>query len=522
MGLRDQNPLIDQDFTNIISAYERGANAQDTEESVFAIFTPEVIETKGFSRSIIDNLNTYNTRSITATGNISEAKSDGSFQLAGLNLQNTISTIMDADSVGEALKIAAKDCVPCEDRLLALLNLNPLDDLKDLLNRDIRRRIQSLFSLVDLLNNTDVFNDLCQLLRELNFHCIPDLNRIAMLLTLLLSKYKQKLDLSINLPETLTGMFFTPFLGGMNTLLDQYKQLILAPIECVIDSLNFQIQKLDIGEGIAKAEAITSPKKVDKEDPKSTKGWIPDISKPLKKQTSERLGKVLDDITDSKAVRKLTGKKTEAEKKAEEEKRKKELEDAKSSDSKKGDALSDLAGYLKQGKSFVDGLLDFVREQLEALLNTAGINTDEKRDHALNKLNLLRLISLVVSIINATKSGSLNCGDLQSVDAAKKLETFLNGYIRPNTIIRINYDPSKGEITVQSPQINETQSNNIAEIYTNIQQDLPLTTNTAIVDGKKVERKTTIFVKNCLRDINKQDLEKVTQWISEFEGGETS
>jgi hypothetical protein len=497
MTLRDSNPLIDHDLTNIITAYEKGANAQDTEASVFVIFTPELIEIKGFARNMITSLDSYQTRSITSTGEPSEVKqSNGTFQVAGLSLQNTISTILGAESVGAALKMAAKDCIPCDQRLLALLNLNPLDDFRDLLKRDIARRIQTLFSFIDLLNNTDIFNDICLLLKQLNFHCIPDLQRIAMLLTLLLNQHKIKLDLHLNLPETLTGTFFSPFLAGFNTLLDQYKQLILGPIECVIDELNLQIQKLDIGQGIATANKMTG--NVDKENPQNSEGWIPDISKPLKEAITEPLGGQIDKATANAA------------------------QQEKQSKNKTSNALSDLTGYLEKGKAFIDGLLKFVREQLEALLNTAGINTDTKLANALDKLSLLRLISLVVSIINATKNGSLNCGDLQSVDAAKKLETFLNGYIRPNTIIRINYDPSKGEITVQSPQIDEKQSNNIAEIFTNIQKDLPLTTSTAIVDGKKVERTTTIFVKNCLRDVDKQDLAKVQQWISEFKGGETS
>ena len=46
--------------------------------------------------------------------------------------------------------------------------------------------------------------------------------------------------------------------------------------------------------------------------------------------------------------------------------------------------------------------------------------------------------------------------------------------------------------------------------------------STSIVDGQKVEKKSIIFIKNCLRNIDKEDLDKVTQWISEFEGGETS
>ena len=129
MGLRDTNPLIDQDLRNIINAYTAGANRQDTEASVYPIFTPEVVETKSFAQNVIDQLNSYNERRTNAAG-------APSFTFAGLEIQNTAATIADADSVGDALKTAAADCIPCEDRILALLNLNPLDDLFLLLDQE--------------------------------------------------------------------------------------------------------------------------------------------------------------------------------------------------------------------------------------------------------------------------------------------------------------------------------------------------------------------------------------------------
>jgi hypothetical protein len=139
---------------------------------------------------------------------------------------------------------------------------------------------------------------------------------------------------------------------------------------------------------------------------------------------------------------------------------------------------------------------------------------------AQNKLHLLRLISLVVSIINATKAGELDCGDLEDIDASKKLQTFLKNYITPNSTIRFNFDESKQEITVQSPAIDGKQSTNIAEIIQNSNQDLPLTSGSRIVDGQLVRQEANILIKNCLRDVAEQDVAKVQEWISEFEKGE--
>ena len=459
MGFRDTNPYIDTDLKNIIGAYANGANQQDTEESVFAILTPETIETKSFANEVIKRIESYNTREDV----------NPSFNFAGLEIQNTVNTILEADSVGEALKTAASDCIPCEDRLLALLNLSPLDELVDMLERDLARRFQLLYSMIDLLNNIDIFNDICLLLQQLNFMCVPDLQRIALILTLLLNKYKDKLNLTITLPEALIGGIMGPFLSSVNILLDQYVQLILGPIECVIDELNYQVQKLDISEGIARAEQQTGT--ADQENPRSLEGAIPNISDPIKGATTESLG----------------------------------------------NALLDLVNYLEQGRSYVDSLLNFVREQLDELMKTAHINSQIRISDALNKLHLLRLISLITSIIEATRTGDLNCRDLESVDSSKKLETFLNNYIRPNTDIRINLDESKDTITVQSPQIDNVQSNTIAEIFTNAQQDLPITNGSRIVDGQPIEQTATILIKNCLYDVDKQDLEKVKHWISEFE-----
>lgn len=465
MGLRDNNPFIDQDLHNIINAYSVGVNQQDTEESAIAIFTPDAIEASNFAKNVINNVLEYKQRSG------KEEKTSATFKVAGLEIKNTISTLLAAESVGDALKKSAADCVPCSDRVLALMNLNPLEDLLDLLERDILRRLQSLFALLDLLNNIDIYNDVCMLIRQLNFQCVPDLQRIALMLTLLLSKYKDNLSTSLSLPEILIGSLFTPFLSGLNTLLDQYIQMVVDPIDCMIDEFNRQAQKLDILEGIQKANAQLGK---DKENPTNQKGYIPDLSQSMKDVSSVPLK----------------------------------------------NALVDLTNYLKQGKLYVESLLNFVREQLEQLLGTSDIALNEKMRNAQHKMNLLRLISLVVSIINATKSGVFNCGDLQKVESSKKLETFLNNYIAPNVAVRINLDSSKGTVFIQSPKIDEAQSTTIAEIFTNATKDLPVTSGSSIVEGKRVEQSSLILIKNCLYDVDRQDLEKVEKWISEFETGD--
>ena len=167
----------------------------------------------------------------------------------GVEIQNTFYTAMQADNAGEALAAIAADCIPCEDRILALISLNPLEDLQAALDKMYVQSVGFLTDLYDLLlgdKSIGVFADFCGLFKFLSFMCVADLYRMVIVLSSLMKKYAFQLkDMTISFGSIL-GRMFGPSLQPLLSMLDKYIQLIIAPIDCIIDSLNAQIQKMDV------------------------------------------------------------------------------------------------------------------------------------------------------------------------------------------------------------------------------------------------------------------------------------
>jgi len=190
-------------------------------------------ETKDLSKKVVDS-------------NLSESQTISSAQSVQSRHKST--------SKGKYKNTLIEECIPCFGRLTTPDGLNPsvelLGVLEDLLDRykGIVEKLKSLFT------NTDIVGDLCSLLGFLEFHCLPDLYGIIALLTALMRKYA---DIIPNLDGAFMqfiGPFFGPLLSGVNELLDRYIQLIMKPVDCVLNSLDTQLAKLDVVRSIDQAE----------------------------------------------------------------------------------------------------------------------------------------------------------------------------------------------------------------------------------------------------------------------------
>lgn len=169
--------------------------------------------------------------------------------VTGIEINNTALTMLDAENVGDALKTLVADCIPCKDRVIALLGINPIEDLWGHLTAMYTQCTGFLLALYDLLlgdKSIDVFNDFCSLFKFLSFMCVPDLAAMIMTLSRLMTKYSIEMsDVQIgfmNIMSRLSG----PALAPLMATVDKYIQLIIAPLECVVAALDAQLQKIDV------------------------------------------------------------------------------------------------------------------------------------------------------------------------------------------------------------------------------------------------------------------------------------
>lgn len=235
-----------QDCYLITQTYEKGAHSTYTEGAVFAPIARMIENTKVFSGIAQQNLASY-LRQPAQSAN--EGGSTGTNQQTDQNLNSfqigNTSVSLPGSAFGKNLMDWLKDCIPCSGRLLALLELHPNIDLLGILEADLKAKLKALQDLGNLLNNIDIYGDLCSFLSLLNFMCIPDLQRLIVMLTALLAEGAFELDAQINILRALIAPLFTPILMSLTSLLDQFVAIVLSPIQCIIDAINEQTRKLN-------------------------------------------------------------------------------------------------------------------------------------------------------------------------------------------------------------------------------------------------------------------------------------
>lgn len=252
-----------QDCSLIAQTFERGCHSTPSEAAVFATLTRNLQNNKSFAKTASESLSTYlNSPTDSASEAASQSQkfasdavpnpggTDGTSSqndqiLQGFNI-GTQSQSINTDSFGDKLMDWARDCIPCSLRLAAFLELHPNIDLLGSLEGYLEGLLGQLTDITGMLKNFDSYGDFCQLLNLLSFMCVPDLQRIISLLMALFMLQVPKLDGLIGLLQGLIAPIFAPILMAITSLLDQFSALVTAPLACVIDAINAQIEKLTV------------------------------------------------------------------------------------------------------------------------------------------------------------------------------------------------------------------------------------------------------------------------------------
>ena len=167
---------------------------------------------------------------------------DDSVTIFGREITNTFTKLKNSDNPAKTI---LDDCIPCLDRALDMDLMAPLEDLLADLESEFDLKLDQLRDMWALLNSDDFYEDLCHLLDFLSFMCIPDLVAI---LSLLIWYYQSlitsfQIDISGSL-WSLIGMMIGPMVTSLEGIIDQYIQMIMAPIDCIITMLLYQMSKI--------------------------------------------------------------------------------------------------------------------------------------------------------------------------------------------------------------------------------------------------------------------------------------
>lgn len=456
------------------------------------------------------------------------AKSDIHGTVLGAEIKNTITTMLGQDNLGDALKTLLADCIPCDGRVTAGFEVNILGNFKDQIELDIINRVNYLKGMLKFSSNKDIYNDMCSLVKSLNFMCVPDLIRILSLLSFLLSRYSIKIgDLSAILMGLVKGMF-GPIMIDLQGLLDQYMQLILNVVDCIIDSLRYTMQTLGKQAGGVEEgkEKVKGAYDQFKDDWSSLSGLKYTAANPDIKR-----GEVDEYRDRDRAQKKVANKKRQNEEPVQYGPPEQTATDrmksfAQGADQKLegigetvGTALAEVVGMVEEGRDAFESLMEMVEQQVASFSGEWFIKTGEGVGFLEAKLKIVRVIGLIKALIEFKSLGDICDG---KDFPAEELSVFVNTYINPISTINIIADETS--VTLADEDADAIKS--IVDSVTGIelaQQEharaLGVTDTSQEIkslDLTDIAAPITISFEDCLYGAEGADSKKVEQWIKEL------
>jgi len=520
------------------------------EEIALAMLTRSLVVAKSTAESQRDALKSYTEEStITASDDTSAVDKEITSALTRKKSKND----------GDGKQSIIDECIPCLDRTLDVDLLAPLEDLLDDFENDLLDRWNTLRNIWELLNSDDFYADICDLMDFFSFQCLPDLVAILSMLLWLWKSLLESFSIDINGSLwSLIGLLMGPFLAGLESVIQQYIDMIMAPIDCIISSLLFQMSKIPQFEQDSKwlDERQAEQRRLEERELQGEIGGEVDnatvmINAAIQSQLSFTALKATSwdqskeyyqtqaakndlekyqygqqhgegpvgattpiTVENAETIAAETGGdpgSVEEEARLEREAYIKEREARERSRATTADWLLDAANtlesglgqvgsYLIAGRDRMNSWLASIRDDLRAFLFGSGTGFTNAVSLTTTISRLARLIGFVKALIKMAEDG-FDCGsdnDLSEPD----MINFLQNYYAPESGAAVIVGDD-GEVTILPPGTGDTR---IAAIT------LPESATAAAQAGTGV----TISIPNCLNRTDETDLRKIEEWIKQI------
>lgn len=247
------------DCHTIAKTFERAACYAPTEESVFAMMTPILTNMRANSQAFIDQQDANDSLTDTNLGsfavpnlkNVDKAdeEDEGFFEKIGNNFFPGDGDVINPGGIFNS------ECIPCGFRLNSMGELISAGwndfgaGVKAIFEQWgvwLMTMIQQIKDLLGIFSGLDKYIDLCALIKFFKeFVCIPDIMRILSALMALMARVSFEFGGLFDLILSLVAPLLTPFLSGIVDQLQQFILMIIKPLECIIDSIQDIIRKLD-------------------------------------------------------------------------------------------------------------------------------------------------------------------------------------------------------------------------------------------------------------------------------------
>lgn len=179
-------------------------------------------------------------------------------------------------------------------------------------------------------------------------------------------------------------------------------------------------------------------------------------------------------------------------------------------------SIVQIRNIIQSAIQYVKDWFTYITQMIYDLLGVDFGWMKKKMDNTILKSRLIQLIYLIKAIIEAVSKNGLKCGNNTNFDQAQLkfvLEDGLNKYTGSKFEVK-----DDGSIVMLPPSGKLPDAKDLSE---KAKQQQDAKSGVGPVEVKEVTQKTTksgIIIKNCLKDISTEEIQKVRSWIAEFEG----
>lgn len=175
-------------------------------------------------------------------------------------------------------------------------------------------------------------------------------------------------------------------------------------------------------------------------------------------------------------------------------------------------SLSLLQTMLVEAKRRIESRLDFYIQQVEAMLGEFNTGDSAYLKASLRKLQIVRMVSFIVAVINAISSGQLVCNPSQPPEVSQ-LDNFFENFLNPSSSFKLWVD-DEGEIHVDLNDLDLPGVNNVIQF-----EGDPLL-DTSIVESiqdvsQNLSRAVQVKVP-CRLEATSDNVEQINRWIEEL------
>lgn len=313
-------------------------------------------------------------------------------------LEGTLNTIRDIQ----------KECIPCNLRVALRASLPELfnESLLSTLENLIESYLRALNFIVNLLSGASVYQDICLVLRGINTICIPDLQRIVSLLNAMLYRLTSAELGDADMMKLVVLPIFQPIFMGIALLFQQFRLLVTDPLNCVVNQLDFTIQRLKVGSLATQGPGATATEQLIKyaiADTEEENQQITDAFSALA-SGGATLDQGLTAIQNSL-----------------------------------GGTLTLLRNTVSKGIRETEELANSLIEEVQSFVGISEEQTNTYLTMQFQKLLYFRLIGLISALIEA-KASNFECALGEPNQAKETLEQFIGNFLDLDANVSIDVD----------------------------------------------------------------------------------